>query len=103
MPYFVSSDQFEPLLAHVIIVIHMTAPFRALVHSIYYTPEALHFMHPFASIALCEGELQSLLLCCALLFSLMCAYVNMGEICSNVPHIKGENVKSAYFCEIAFG
>jgi len=56
MSYFVSLDQFEHLLALVLVATHITAPVRASFQSDCYTPEASAFLHPFAFIAYFEGE-----------------------------------------------
>jgi hypothetical protein len=46
MPYFVSLDQFEYLLALVLDATHIIAPTRASFQFAYYTPEAFAFLHP---------------------------------------------------------
>jgi hypothetical protein len=49
MPYFVSLDQFEHLLALVLDATHIIAPARASFQFSYYTPEAFAFLHPLHS------------------------------------------------------
>ena len=56
MPYFVSLDQFEHLLALVLVATHITTPIRASFQSDCYTLEAPAFLRPFAFIASFEGE-----------------------------------------------
>jgi hypothetical protein len=49
MPYFVSLDQFEHLLALAVDATHIIAPTTTSFQFAYYTPEAFAFLHPLHS------------------------------------------------------